>query len=96
MNHSAKLILLVLLPVILCVQCSKRNPGSTPPTDNADRYIYPDSTPAANFSYKTGSYWIYRDSLTGQTDSFYFATTGRQQWSSMVHTGPGMRIQNTS
>jgi len=30
----------------------------------------------ANFNYKVGTYWIYRDSLSGQVDSFYVSDNG--------------------
>jgi hypothetical protein len=35
------------------------------------QHITIDADVVANFSYKVGSYWIYKDSLSGQVDSFY-------------------------
>lgn len=44
---------------------SCKRPGSNLPNYAVDADL------AAAFSYKPGTYWIYKDSLTGQIDSFY-------------------------
>lgn len=35
-----------------------------------------DSATEKNFSFKTGSYWVYRDSLSGKVDSFFVSRNG--------------------
>ena len=50
-----------MLVFIIVAACNKNN----------ERHIPIDADVLANFNYKSGSYWIYRDSLSGQVDSFY-------------------------
>jgi len=50
----------VLIALVLAA-CNKNN----------ERHIPIDADVLANFNYKVGTYWIYRDSLSGQVDSFY-------------------------
>jgi hypothetical protein len=51
----------VLAALLLCIMWGcKKQPGT----------VAIDADLEKNFSYKPGTYWIYRDSLTGEVDSF--------------------------
>lgn len=47
-----------------------------------------------NYSFKVGSYWIYRDSLTGRVDSFYVTkySDGNVEGQDNVYESSGMVI----
>jgi len=47
---------------VVVVGCNKKD---------SQQHITIDADIVANFGYKVGSYWIYKDSLSGQVDSFY-------------------------
>ncbi len=53
-------IIFVLLLAILAIGCKKK-----------DKIKYVSSENKARFNFQKGSYWIYKDSLTGKEDSFY-------------------------
>ena len=53
-----------LFCLFLFCRCNKTTPGN-------NVYTLVDSAFKANFNYQPGSYWIYRDSLSGRVDSFY-------------------------
>lgn len=53
-------IITVLLFAMLAIGCKKK-----------DTIKYVSSENKARFNFQKGSYWIYKDSLTGKEDSFY-------------------------
>ncbi|MBL7692052.1 MAG: hypothetical protein JNM41_10695, partial [Flavipsychrobacter sp.] len=53
-------IIIGLLLAILAIGCKKK-----------DTIKYVSSETKADFNFQKGSYWIYKDSLTGKEDSFY-------------------------
>jgi len=53
-----------MLVFIIVAACNKNN----------ERHIPIDADVLANFNYKVGTYWIYRDSISGQVDSFYVSS----------------------
>ncbi len=57
-----KNITLSLLTIILIFSACKKNNGTIVPVDAGLK---------SSFNYKPGSYWIYKDSLSGATDSVY-------------------------
>ena len=61
LNPMKKAIILFVFILIAIAACQK--------PQKAHRYISPAMKAA--FGYNIGSYWIYRDSTTGKTDSFY-------------------------
>jgi len=54
------LLLIVIVSISVFIACKK-----TP------RHATIDESLKAHFNYKVGSYWIYKDSISGQEDSFY-------------------------
>ncbi len=56
-------LILVVLTIVLST-CSKKT-----------TYTPVDAELKTNFWYKVGTYWVYRDSLNGEEDSFYVAET---------------------
>jgi len=55
---------ILLVCIIAASACKKEGPA----------HIYINADLKTHFNYKPGSYWIYRDSLTGQEDSFFVLT----------------------
>lgn len=64
MKRIISAIFLLIVVALLLHSCKKG------PCDNVTNYekLY---TPIVNLLYKAGSFWVYRDSVSGQTDSFY-------------------------
>lgn len=56
-----KNLLTLLVPLLFFTACKKKEFVS---------YLLPETK--ASFSFKSGSYWIYRDSISGRLDSCYF------------------------
>jgi len=56
------LIAIGLFGIMLFANCTK-TPSAT--------HILIDSFLVKNFNYKPGTYWVYKDSITGEEDSFY-------------------------
>lgn len=81
------LIALATLPVFS--QCRKSDPYVAPVNSNYSDTTFPDTDLTNHFNFKPGTYWIYRDSLSGRIDSFYVSSNVTQAWQSLVHTGPG-------
>lgn len=54
--------ILIIVIAIAVLSCNKKD---------SQQHITIDSDIIANFDYKVGSYWIYKDSISGQVDSFY-------------------------
>ena len=63
-------LLLITIAYIGAGGCTKKGGNPSQPY-TAPKTYYADSAFASHFTYKPGTYWIYRDSLTGRTDSFY-------------------------
>ena len=57
-------MLLSLTSIILFASCTK-----------SETHIPVDPYLLSNFNHKVGSYWVYQDSLTGETDSFHVYRT---------------------
>ena len=62
-----KMIFLSVLMVIFFTTC-KKDPDTTEPEPGSD-YVHQDLTAYSHF--KTGTYWIYKDSTSGVEDSVY-------------------------
>jgi len=60
--------ILIIIIAIAVLGCNKKD---------SQQHITIDADIVANFGYKVGSYWIYKDSLSGQIDSFYVYRYGR-------------------
>lgn len=67
MRQSAKYLLALLMPVLGIISCKKTE--VTPPEEFKINYISDELKAWGLF--KPGSYWIYRDTITGHTDSVY-------------------------
>jgi hypothetical protein len=52
----------ILIPFLFFLACKKKNPGQPP--------VYVSYQLKSYFDYKVGSYWIYKDTVTGDEDSF--------------------------
>jgi len=61
-NCLAFIVLACLAPVLLC--CKKHSNATIVDRDS-------DSLIDKHFNYKAGSYWVYKDSLSGRIDCFY-------------------------
>lgn len=55
-----------LVLLFLFAACSKKKDP---------RYVYLDAFTKDHFYFKPGSYWIYRDSISGRVDSFYVSSS---------------------
>jgi len=66
-NEMKKILPAIILAcfALLLTDCKKKHKH----LDVIDMDAYPDID--MHFNYKPGSYWIYRDSATGRTDSFF-------------------------
>ncbi len=78
-------LLLLFFTIATFTQCSKRSTNVTSYPNSYDTYYYPDSELSANFRYKPGSYWIYKDTLSGRIDSFYVISSDTTDLVSVVH-----------
>jgi len=56
---------LVVLAVLIIFSGCKKNPG------NGTQIVPIEAGLKANFGYQPGTYWIYKDSVSGETDSAY-------------------------
>lgn len=89
MNRSFPCFVLLLLAAVLFVQCSKKN-NTAPYDPNAvtfskDTIFYTTSPElVADFYFKPGTYWIYRDSITGQVDSFHVDSTAEKAFNDFL------------
>jgi hypothetical protein len=61
--------------------------------DKPDEVIYLNKEMKARFNFRAGSYWIYRDSLTGSEDSF-IVTENREILSSSANTNVKYELMN--
>jgi len=61
-----KNLFLILIFSTLIYSCGKSESDATRPI-NSDLLKY--------FSYKPGTYWVYKDSIAGEVDSFYSKRT---------------------
>ncbi len=77
------------LLLLLLTRCKKPDPYTAPNNNNNSDTTFPDKGLVANFNFKTGTYWIYRDSVSGRMDSFYVSNNTTQAWQSLHSTGPG-------
>ena len=84
MTNTLKTLLLPLLALFAFAACKKDAHSG-----NNGQYFPLDASFKQHFVFKPGSYWIYRDSVTGQTDSAYVTTAD----STAVFTG-GCVIMN--
>lgn len=66
------IFLLVLYGIVFFVSCSKEKEKGT----HLNKL---DAGLEQNFLYKTGSYWIYRDSVTGVVDSFVVTASNKSE-----------------
>ncbi len=69
----------IIVFVLFCCSCNKSKLNNTPVTTDLK----------AAFNYKVGTYWIYRDSLYGDLDSFFVTDNGA---SSYINSGGGYSI----
>ncbi len=63
------LFLLLICCAYLLADCRKQSSVAPPTASTNHQPIAVALT--SHFSYKNGSYWVYRDSITGRRDSFY-------------------------
>ncbi len=89
MNRTYVPTLLLLFVAVLFARCSKTSTNVTPTSSVHEMYYYPDSALSANFRYKSGSYWIYQDSVSGRIDSFYVVSSDSNDLKLISH-GMGM------
>lgn len=74
-----------LLAIAIFTQCRKTTTDNNPLPNKYDVYYYPDSELSAHFRYQKGSYWIYKDTLSGRIDSFYVTSSDTSEQVSVVH-----------
>jgi hypothetical protein len=80
--NKSLLLLSGFLLGILVLACNKnRNNGS---------YVIANASLTANFDFKPGSYWIYKDSISGQTDSAYVDSNYMDTGYISCYTYPGI------
>src|ERR1039457_5726431 len=72
-----QLFFLAIILLLLFEGCGKKSSNSTPVDATLKKY----------FSYKVGTYWIYRDSLRGEIDSFVVLSDNNGSAST---NGPGV------
>ncbi len=90
MTPSIKYLLIApALLLLLFTRCKKSDPYIAPNNNNNSDTTFPDKGLVANFNFKPGTYWIYRDSVSGRMDSFYVSDNTTQAWQSLNSTGPG-------
>jgi hypothetical protein len=69
----------IIVFVLFCCSCNKSKLNNTPVSADLK----------ATFNYKVGTYWIYKDSLSGDIDSFFVTNNGA---SSYINSGGGYSI----
>jgi hypothetical protein len=62
-----KIVGVFIIVITSLISCDKIIGGG-------EKHIPIDADVLAHFNYKPGTYWIYRDSLSGQVDSFYVSS----------------------
>lgn len=78
------------LASLLCfARCTKDNTTVDPVNTTHTTNYNVDAGLKTGFGFKQGTYWVYRDSLSGQVDSFYVSGTQDLSTTTTTHGGPG-------
>lgn len=70
------MIFIAVSCIVVFSQCNKNDGGPAPVTPKK----FDETELSKNFYFKPGSYWIYKDSLTGRLDSIYVTANDTGQW----------------
>ena len=93
MSQSLRYLYLCSITIlILFFGCSKDSNYVAPVTYSHSDSTFPNTALTTNFNFKPGTYWIYKDSLSGATDSFYVSDLSTQAWQSLHSTSPGNAV----
>lgn len=79
-----------ILVIIIFLGCTKSNKQDTNPATHIQYdTTKPSDDLAKRYFFKTGSYWIYKDSASGQIDSFYVSNTEVTMYQQSGPASPG-------
>lgn len=86
-----KLVLLVFFSALSFIACKKQT-VQEPERIKPHKFVYIDTNTSQLLVYKPGSYWIVRDSISSQTDSFFVS----QNYNSIENNPEGILVNDTN